>query len=84
MSDFVKVNLTSGYSFVAHKNAISLNEGSCGRFYVEHLNGQLSILSELLAKDGVGCKEDYLKEIKLFHQITREEYERLCKELGVE
>jgi len=84
MSDFIKVNLMSGYSFVAHKNNISMNEGPCGKFYVTHLNWRLSILSELLTQDGFDCKKDCLQDTRIFSEITREEYERICKELGVE
>lgn len=83
MSDFIKVNLKSGYSFVAHKNTISLVEGPCGRFYVQHLNGQLSILSELLTIDGFSNKEERLEDARLFSQIDKQEYDRLCTELSV-
>lgn len=91
MSDFIKVNLKSGYDIVANKSSISLVDGIGGRIFVQYMNGELNAIQQLLLTpigsddiNEIQYKRELLQDHILSQEITREEYDRLCKELGVE
>ena len=91
MSDFIKVNLKSGYDIVANKSSISLVDGIGGRIFVQYMNGELNAIQQLLLTpigsddiNEIQYKRELLQDSILSQEITREEYDRLCKELGVE
>lgn len=91
MSDFIKVNLKSGYDIVANKSSISLVDGIGGQIFVQYMNGELNAIQQLLLTpigsddiNEIQYKRELLQDHILSQEITREEYDRLCKELGVE
>ena len=75
MTDFVKVNFKKGYSCITSKTSISMCD-SGGRYFLSYTNGILESIRAYMPGVYNGGIET--------EEITKEEYGRLCKELGVE
>jgi hypothetical protein len=86
MSDFIKVNFKNGISRVMPKASlmIEVDEESGAYFVSEHSFWTSLAVKMLQYKDDEHSRHAYMGCILDTQYITREEYDRLCKELGVE
>lgn len=91
MSDFIKVNFKSGNMSQAHKSTIKLEKYSYHKdgkkyfkYYCYSTHFFLEKIFECLFRDKCNLTESEYKGYYAEAKITREEYDRLCKELGVE
>jgi len=70
MSDFIKVNYLYGHTRIFHKSKLHIF--ACDTFNIHFASPVFKVHKKELG--------GYMENV----QITREEYERICKELGVE
>lgn len=80
MTDFVKVNYIKGMSALIPKKDIHLEMGEKCCAYS---SGLAMALIPFLLQAPEAEKGQYWASFYLMWEITREEYDRLCKELGV-
>lgn len=83
MSDFIKVNFKSGHIAIMHKDALHLHQAANKLFYANDANSYLAMLATIFSCSEEG-RLDVFFGMNSAAEITREEYDRLCKELGVE
>jgi len=81
MSDFIKVNFKNGHSSVIHRSQFELVLCPENIYCFTEIQTLFSHCGALTYPDD---KIAYLEGFKDKCKITREEYNRLCKELGVE
>lgn len=89
MSDFIKVNFEDGRTAILPKNEIRLHKSKNGVFYLNETINTLTLIANTLLHlnkhesfdDRPGLAYD---RVYGSSRITHEEYDRLCKELGVE
>lgn len=83
MSDFIKVNFKNGHMAIMCKNSLHLHQAANKLFYANGNNSYLSMLATLISSPE-SERLDVFFAMNNAAEITREEYDRLCKELGVE
>lgn len=81
MTDFVKVNFKDGYSCYTSKIGIELSHFD-GSFYAYTFTLSATIANSIRLFDNGSQK--VREVVNAFYEITKEEYDRLCKELGIE
>lgn len=91
MSDFIKVNFKNGNMIQVHKSTLKLEKHSYrkdGKKYAQYhcysTHFFLEKIFECLFRDQCNLNESEYQGYYSEAKITREEYDRLCKELGVE
>lgn len=84
MTDFVKVNYKSGFSIIHNKNNIEIYMYEDGACYVNNIVKATYMGAAMSGHSSVEEKAEYYNKHLSNGLITREEYDRLCKELGVE
>lgn len=89
MSDFIKVNFEEAV-VIARKEHIQLTQCG-GRHYCAFLLAEINVIQQIISL-GITTEsgEEWQNKMRIISEninsleITREEYDRLCKELGVE
>ena len=91
MSDFIKVNFKNEYSIHVHKSTLRLEKDGYHkdgkkyfRYYCYSMHSFAERILECFFRDKCNLDKKEYQNIYSHYRITREEYERLCKELGVE
>lgn len=84
--DFIKVNFKNGETVILNKSNVAIHRKGKDRYFVSDISFRLSQLACII---GNGINNGACLETAniLFWQtleVTRAEYERICKELGVE
>jgi DNA-directed RNA polymerase alpha subunit len=90
MSDFIKVNFKNEYTIYVHKSTLRLEKNSCYkdgkkyfRYYCYSMHSFAEKILECFFRSKSNLNEREYQETYSNYRITREEYDRLCKELGV-
>lgn len=83
MSDFVRVNLKNGCCWVVSKCFLKIFSNNQGRYFARDLIWTIDKIGYMLSRENIERK-GLITEFADLEEITREEYDRLCKELGVE
>lgn len=89
MSDFIKVNFKDGSKRVLRRPTLQLIEsepriaGCPGPCYAATVISKLNSIAAILSTDEECRDDEYFNQVG-YTEITREEYDRLCKELGIE
>lgn len=84
MSDFIKVNFKNGGNAIYPKKELHLESFECGVYYASTLTSAILLLACCAQVEKDETKSEVWEGNKYRWQITGEEYDRLCKELGVE
>jgi len=81
MSDFIKVNYIKGHAAIIPRKDIHLEIGEkCWAYSTGLAASMVPFILQAPDSEKGQCWESF----SLLWEITREEYDRLCKELGVE
>lgn len=83
MSDFIKVNFKNGHVCVLPKKLLHLHAALDSKFYANDVDSKLAMVVSLIAAP-IDDKLFVFKAMYNAAEITREEYDRLCKELGID
>ncbi len=91
MSDFIKVNFKNGEIIQADKSTLTLKKHECYKngkkyfkYYCYSTNYFLENILECFFVGKTYLNETEYQRIYSECRTTKEEYQRLCKELGVE
>lgn len=84
MSDFIRVNFKNGGHAFYPKKELHLENFETGFYYVSTLTNAILLLACCRqVEDTRTARENVWKENNHRWMVTGEEYDRICKELGV-
>lgn len=85
MSDFIKVNFKNGLELLVNRREVRIATFA-NKYYYYDVAGRLGVLADIFSSQhlGIGKSGSDIFDILESEEISREEYDRLCKELGIE